>query len=215
MNHTELIRSLRESAEGFDSASRALYEIADAMERIPRLNASERIMSVVRCAEQSAVRLRSAAARAHPGGSPAFYRELGSVLGVEVAEETKWIRIRVPAVLPHKKEREATDYIVRPLRTSLIHFQRATPIPRFRDCVIAIVHSYDGALSLQRIRDYDNVETKRYLDVIEAAFLTNDTGLLCSVVQTTEVADRDCTDFYLMQPETLPLWAREHIRSRT
>ena len=30
-----------------------------------------------------------------------------------------------------------------------------------------------------------------------------------------QVADRDCTEFYLMRPESLPAWAKTHIKSTT
>ena len=86
---------------------------------------------------------------------------------------------------------------------------------RFGACAICIVHQYDEALGIRRIRDYDNIETKRYLDVIESMLLTNDSGLLCTVLQATQVADRDCTEFYLMRPESLPAWAKIHIKSTT
>ena len=75
--------------------------------------------------------------------------------------------------------------------------------------MICIVHQYDAALGTRRVRDYDNIETKRFLDVIESVFLTNDSGLLCSVLQTTKMGDRDATDFYLMLPESLLKWVRE------
>ena len=78
-----------------------------------------------------------------------------------------------------------------------------------------IVHMYDESLGIRRVRDYDNIETKRYLDVIESILLTNDSGLLCSVLQTTKMGERDCTQFYLMQPETLSIWAKDHIKSNT
>ena len=65
------------------------------------------------------------------------------------------------------------------------------------------------------VSQYDNIETKRYLDVIESMLLTNDSGLLCTVLQATKVSDRDCTEFYLMRPETLSTWAKNHIKSTT
>ena len=52
-------------------------------------------------------------------------------------------------------------------------------------------------------------------DRIEAALLTNDSGMLCSVLQTSKLGDRDCTEFYIMLPETLPKWAKEHIKRHT
>ena len=60
-----------------------------------------------------------------------------------------------------------------------------------------------AVLGKRRIRDYDNIEAKRYLDVIESMLLTNDSGLLCTALQTTQMFDRDSTGFYLMRPETL------------
>ena len=67
----------------------------------------------------------------------------------------------------------------------------------------------------RRIRDYDNIETKRYLDVIESMLLTNDSGLLCTVLQATRMSDRDSAEFYLMRPETLSSWAKNHIKTTT
>lgn len=51
--------------------------------------------------------------------------------------------------------------------------------------------------------------------MIESMLLTNDSGLLCTVLQATKVSDRDCTEFYLMRPETLSTWAKNHIKSTT
>ena len=75
--------------------------------------------------------------------------------------------------------------------------------------------NYDAALGKRRIRDYDNIETKRYLDVIESMLLTNDSGLLCTVLQATRMSDRDSAEFYLMRPETLSSWAKNHIKTTT
>ena len=104
---------------------------------------------------------------------------------------------------------------VAPLRYALLDFLKENPMERFGSCAICIVHNYDEALGKRRIRDYDNIETKRYLDVIESMLLTNDSGLLCTVLQATKVSDRDCTEFYLMRPETLSTWAKNHIKSTT
>lgn len=54
-----------------------------------------------------------------------------------------------------------------------------------------------------------------YLDVIESIFLTNDSGLLCTVLQTTQLYDKDATEFFLMLPESLPTWAETHLKFDT
>lgn len=97
------------------------------------------------------------------------------------------------------------------LRHCLIDFQRKNLIERFGSCAFCIIHQYGEALGIRRGRDYDNIEAKRHLDVIESIFLTNDSGLLCSVLQTTKISQRDCTKFYLMLPEMHPVWAKNHL----
>ena len=214
MNKNEFISSIREIASDFDAVSQGLFDVANNMEKMPRFDPKERAYSLARIAERNTVRLRNTAARTLERSSATFYEEMASVLGIKIQEERKWIKIIVPAILPHKNSRDNAEFLTRPLRNSLIQFQREHMIERFCDCMICIVHGYDEALSLRRVRDYDNIETKRYLDVIESILLTDDSGLLCSVLQTTELLDRDCTEFYLMQPETLPMWAQDHIKTR-
>lgn len=106
-------------------------------------------------------------------------------------------------------------FLTRPLRYAIMDYLKETPMERFGSCAICIVHNYDAALGKRRIRDYDNIETKRYLDVIESMLLTNDSGLLCTVLQATRMSDRDSAEFYLMRPETLSSWAKSHIKTTT
>lgn len=214
MRNNDFLASIREVASDYDAISQGLFDLANTKEKIPGFNPKERLYSLVRNAERNTVKLRNTTSRTMWGNTAPFYEELASALGISVEEETKWIKITVPAILPNRFSRDNGEFLTKPLRNSLIQFQREQPIARFRDCMICIVHGYDVALSMRRVRDYDNIETKRYLDVIEAVMLTNDSGLLCSVLQTTEIMDRDCTQFYLMQPETLPQWAAQHIKTR-
>ncbi len=215
MNTNGMTGPLREIAGDYDSVSQGLFELAGVMERVPGHDPAERLYSLVRSAEQDTLRLRNIAARTMGPAPAPFYKELASCMCISVEEEPKWVKITVPAILPNRSARDNSEYLMRPLRNSLIRFQRETSFPRFEDCMICIVHCYDEALSKRRVRDYDNIETKRYLDVIEAVLLRGDTGLLTSVLQTSELTDTDCTEFYLMQPETLGQWAHARIRTRT
>ena len=106
-------------------------------------------------------------------------------------------------------------FLTRLLRYAIMDYLKETPMEHFGSCAICIVHNYDAALGKRRIRDYDNIETKRYLDVIESMLLTNDSGLLCTVLQVTRMSDRDSAEFYLMRPETLSSWAKNHIKTTT
>ncbi len=84
-----------------------------------------------------------------------------------------------------------------------------------RQSTVCIVHQYDASKSPRRVRDYDNIETKRYLDVIEALFLSNDSGFNISVFQCTELGNADAAVFYLMKPEVLPRWLTNLADSET
>lgn len=206
---------LRLVASNYDGISQELYQTANLLETNAKYNIQSKMLSMVRVAETNTVSLRNIASRAIETDVGAFYEDVAGILGISVRECDKWIEITVPAILPNRNFKENQAFLMRPLRNALIQFQRETPIERFSSCAICIVHQYDEALGRRRVRDYDNVETKRYLDVIESVMLTNDSGLLCTVLQATEMSDRDATKFYLMQPETLPAWAKKHIKSHT
>ena len=215
MRNAAFILSLKELAAEYDTIGQALFEQANAIATYPKHDPGDRLYSLDRIAERSTVQLRHLAACAAPEQKSAFYAGLPSLLGISVEEERLWIKITVPSILPNRSGKDNSEFLMRPLRNSLTEFQRTNQMPKFRDCMICIVHGYDEALGQRRIRDYDNIETKRYLDVIESALLTNDSSLLCSVLQTTEILDRDCTQFFLMQPETLQTWSKIHIRTKT
>lgn len=208
--------ALIQAASNYDAISQELFNISNQMNRSALYNPESAFFSVVRNAEVTTLTLRSLAARAIERSQLTPLSDtISSAMGICIEEHRRWLKITVPSVLPSRNSRDNTLFITRPLRHSLIQFQRENPMERFRDCMICIVHKYDEALGIRRVRDYDNIETKRYLDVIEATLLTNDSGLLCTVLQATEIGDRDCTEFYLMQPETLPIWAQEHVKSHT
>ena len=211
----QFVETMKETATTYDAIAHELFGVAHGFETNPRYQAGNKMTSLVRSAEESTIKLRNLTSRVYEGGADHFYEEVTSAMAITIMEEKNWIVINVPAILPKRNARDNTLYITRPLRNCLVRFQREQPMERFRECMICIVHYYDEALGARRVRDYDNIETKRYLDVIESILLTNDSGLLCSVLQTTELSDQDLTQFYIMLPESLPMWAKEHIKTHT
>lgn len=211
MSSTQQIACATDLASAYESMSQELFKLAHSMEESDLYNPMNRLYSLVRCAEVSAVGLRNLTARTQHEVNGFLYEEVASALNISITEEKKWLKITVPAILPNRNARDNTLFLTRPLRECLLGFQRESPIERFGECAICIVHRYDEALGIRRIRDYDNIETKRYLDVIEAIFLVNDTGRLCTVLQATSIGDRDSTEFYLMHPQALPGWTQEHL----
>lgn len=215
MRNSAFFTSIKEVASDFDAVSQGLFDVSHACDDVPDFNPESKLYSLVRVAEKNTVRLRGLAGHAARGTGVPYYEMIAGEMGISIVEERKWLVITVPAILPKRNARDNTSYITRPLRNSLIQFQRENPMERFGHCAICIEHCYDEALGVRRVRDYDNIETKRYLDVIESLLLTNDSALLCTQLQSTVMGDRDCTKFYLMPPETLQLWVGEHIKTHT
>lgn len=215
MFSTEYIKKVRETASNYDSLSSQLFLLAQKQEAMPSYNPHQELYSLARISEQTSISLRNLAARSESGAaqmSP-LYKEINTAVGTSVTEEHDWLRITMPGILPKRNSRDNSAFLTRPLRSCLAEFQRGSPIERFRTCVICIVHQYDIALGTLRIRDYDNIETKRYLDVIESIFLTNDSGCMCTILQTTQIGEKDQTVFYIMTPDRLPEWVKSHVNS--
>ena len=79
-------------------------------------------------------------------------------------------------------------------------------MPRLRHCVVCFSHVYCKDLPLQRVRDYDNLELKQFLDVVASFILTDDSGLLCDAYNTTELGPEDCTRISIMDSARFPDW---------
>lgn len=205
MNETYL-DLMRQTSTDFSFVGDKLSLIIKRMETIERYNPVSELYPLIRKVEANAVQLRDLAARTDGSTVLQFYEEISDAQHIEITEEPDWIRIMLPAILPKRNRNYAADFLVAPLRQSLIAFLMEHPRDRLHDCAICIVHQYNASLSPRRVRDYDNIETKRYLDVIESLYLINDTGLLSSVLQCTDFGDADATIFYLMEPDVLPKW---------
>ena len=215
MDNPKYIQVMRQVASDFDGISHELFQVASDLERMDQYNPQQKLFSLVRSAEVSSVTLRNLTARTVRDDTAPFYCEVADLLGIKVEETHDWLKISVPAILPKRNQRDNQAFLTRPLRYAIMDYLKENPMERFGSCAICIVHNYDAALGKRRIRDYDNIETKRYLDVIESMLLTNDSGLLCTVLQATRMSDRDSAEFYLMRPETLSSWAKNHIKTTT
>ena len=206
---------MRKTAADFSSLGDDLNRVAGKLEARERYNPRAELYKLVCRAEVDTVQLRELAARTDRSTIAQFYEEVAGALNIEVREYRDWLRISLPAILPKRGRSYAQDFLIAPMRQALVTFLRKNPRERMKQGTICIVHQYDASKSPRRVRDYDNVETKRYLDVIEALFLSNDSGLSISVFQCTELGDADATVFYLMKPETLPKWLTNRADDET
>lgn len=124
--------------------------------------------------------------------------------GIEVDEANGVVMIRLPRLLPKWKKSRSGEFLTLPLYHALQQFSRMHPGNKFTDCVVCFVHVYDKNLSLERVRDYDNLEIKHVLDAVATFFMTDDSGILCDAYNTTDYGDSDCTYVYVVKKADFP-----------
>ena len=134
-------------------------------------------------------------------------------LGIVVARgEDGGVDITIPCLIPHRRKKQ-TGFITDPLYAALARFvsEREPPLARFTHCVIGITHIYDRALfGKGRERDYDNVEVKGIIDVINTFLLTDDNGNLCDIYHTSALSDWDATRISVMNKDMFPDWIQRY-----
>ena len=120
--------------------------------------------------------------------------------GIEVQNNDGVLEITLPSLLPKRKQRQSTEYLLDPFTAAMGQYAKGHPMPRFQHCVICFSHVYRKDLP------------KRFLDVAASFILTDDTGLLCDAYNTTELGEEDCTRIFIMDSRRFPDWldAREN-----
>jgi len=130
----------------------------------------------------------------------------GAVHGIEIKYENGIMEITLPCLLPKRKRRQSSEFLLDPLYFALDRYADNNPTPGFRHCVVCFSHIYNRELPERRVRDYDNLELKQILDVVSVYIMAGDSGLLCDAYNTTELGDADCTVVSVMDKDSFPGW---------
>ncbi len=133
--------------------------------------------------------------------------------GIKISFSNRVLSITMPGLLPKRKLRTNTAFLHEPLNLALQTYVTEHSIPLYKRCVVCFSQIYDQSLSLQRIRDYDNLEFKQILDTIASYVLVDDTGLFCDSYHTTELGNYDHTVIFVMEPEIFPGWLKNRKSS--
>lgn len=169
------------------------------------------LLNAVRSAEDAAIQLRQYAAavlepvQAGPGD---MFSDNSQVTVIEITSEG-WLAASLPGMMPRRDDADRSRFLAGLLRDAI---RRAFPEhdqPKFRACVLVYEHIYDISHS-RRFIDHDNLELKHCQDVLEAAFLTNDTAALCSAFQCSHWGEQDGTRIWILPPEQFPKWLKSH-----
>ena len=124
--------------------------------------------------------------------------------GIQIMEANGKTEITIPRLLPKWKKSRSGNFINEPLYFALHEYCKTHQVKQYRECAVCYIHEYDEKLSINRIRDYDNLQLKQIQDIIATFFLMDDGGLLCDTFHTSYLGIRDCTRICIMAQEDLP-----------
>lgn len=159
--------------------------------------------------EKIACRLRRLLYGSTTVKKPEYLASAGNALGITIQNQGGVMEITLPCLLPKRKERQGTEFLIDPLHFTLSRYAETHQMPRFSHCVVCFSHIYDQELPTRRVHDYDNLELKQVLDVVSSYLLEDDGGLLVDAYNTTELGDTDCTRVSVMDKDRFPAWLAE------
>ena len=169
------------------------------------------LLYAVRSAENAAIQLRQYASavlepvQAVPGDA---FSDNGQAAVVEITPEG-WLAASLPGMMPRRDDADRSRFLAGLLRDAIRRTFPEHDQPKFRACVLVYEHIYDIGRS-RRFIDHDNLELKHCQDVLEAAFLTNDTAALCSAFQCSHHGEQDGARIWILPPEQFPEWLKSH-----
>lgn len=120
-----------------------------------------------------------------------------NITGIDVCKKDNMVYINLPCLLPRKKGKEH-KFIGEPLRFKLEELSKTVDLKIREKAVICIIHTYDNVNKKARCYDYDNLETKKILDIITLFTLVDDAPEYCDVYHTVKLSDKDKTSIIVV-----------------
>lgn len=161
---------------------------------------------MARRAEWIALRLRELVYMSTNVRKWSYLPRAAETMGIKIVERAGIYEITLPGLMPKRKSRKGTAYLIEPLYATLKKFIREHRIAYHAHYTVCFVLIYDRAMPERRVRDYDNLELKEVLDAAAAYLMVSDSGLLCDAYQTTALGKADCTQVFIMDTERYPEW---------
>ena len=169
------------------------------------------LLDAVRSAENAAIQFRQYAAavlepvQTVPGDA---FSDNSEAAVVEITPEG-WLAASLPGMMPRRDDADRSRFLAGLLRDTIHRTFPEHDQPKFCACVLVYEHIYDISRS-RRFIDHDNLELKHCQDVLEAAFLTNDTSALCSAFQCSHRGPQDSARIWILTPEQFLEWLKKH-----
>ncbi len=127
-------------------------------------------------------------------------------LKIKINYEKNIYEIEVPTLLLKKGKDQSSDFISSPLARCLDKFVEENKLNLGKDLVVCFNQIYDKNSPLRRVRDYDNIDLKRMLDIISIYFLDDDSGYYIDMFNTTSLGEKDLTKISIMDKMNFKNW---------
>lgn len=139
-----------------------------------------------------------------------YLTSAGIVHGIEVVYEDGVLEVTLPGLLPKRKQRQNTEFLLDPFYFSLEQYAKEHPMPRFSDCVVCFTQVYDQCLP-PGVSVTTTIWKKSsfWMSSPPSSWLTIPA---CSAMPTTPLAlgEKDCTRISVMEKKRFPAWLAEH-----
>ncbi len=123
--------------------------------------------------------------------------QLCNIHDYSVEERDNKIFITLP-VLPLKKpDHSNCSFISDPLLWCLKEYHKNHPSHIFESARITVCHCYPKDTPSRMVRDYDNIEVKKIIDVLALFFLHDDNMGCCEVLHTSRFHDYSKTEIII------------------
>ncbi len=138
-----------------------------------------------------------------------YLKDASKELNIKISNNNNLYEIEFPALIPKKNKVHSSDFIVSPLVYLLDNFMMENEINLDKNIVICFEQIYDKNQPTRLIRDYDNIDLKRILDIISIYFLKDDSGYYIDTYNTTSFGENDLTKISIMDRKTFKKWVEK------
>lgn len=132
-------------------------------------------------AEAVACSTRTMVSKFMTDGRPQMIREVSKAHGIWIEQNKLGYEIIMPYLMTKRSGRHSVMFLLEPLSYALKQYTKKYPIERMKHAVIWFIYEYAEETPERHIRDYDNIESKEILDLINTHFLLDDGARFCEL----------------------------------
>lgn len=166
----------------------------------------EAVLAISLKVEAAAIKTRGLVVESTYYNKREYYKSIARNHGITITSEHGWIKIVMPFLLPSKRlGKHNCDFLIDPLEYTLSAFMKEFPL-KYEDGLLVFRYVYTKEFPERAIRDHDNIEAKKVIDVIANHLLIDDSGRYCSHFYTSAEGKKEATEIYVMDKKRLKYW---------